>query len=152
MHITRRNFLHNIGAALTLTAIGGGLQNIFGQKDETPVTFPIPIETYSQPLYSMTAKQFEQYIGREFTASLPDEGGSVTLTLSEVNPIERLPNSTRGYYGESFSLVFEKRGKHGLAQDIYEIRTQGLEQFSALLVPTDRLMKRYEMIVNHLTR
>lgn len=152
MHITRRNFLRNIGAAITLTAFGGGLQNIFGQTDETSGTFPIPVETYSQPLYSMTAKQFEQYIGREFTASLPDEGGTINLILTEVNPIERLPNTTRGFYGESFSLVFENRGKRRLAQDTYDIRTQGLEQFSALLVPTDRLMKRYEMVVNHLTR
>lgn len=152
MHITRRNFLHNISAAIALTAFGGGLQNISGQKHETPATFPIPVETYSQPLYSMTAKQFEQYIGREFAASLPDMGGSINLILTEVNPIDRLPNSTRGYYGESFSLIFENRGKRSLTQGTYDIRAQGLEQFSALLVPTDRLMKRYEMIVNHLTR
>lgn len=68
MHITRRNFLQNIGAATTFIAIGGGLKNISGQKTETPGTFPIPVETYSQPLYSMTAKQFEQFIGREFSA------------------------------------------------------------------------------------
>jgi len=152
MHITRRNFLHSIGAAVTLTAFGGGLKNIFGQKEEGAGTFPIPVETYSQPLYSMTGKQFEQFIGREFSASLPDDGGTVNLILTEVNPIELLPNTTRGFYGESFSLVFENRGKRRLAQDTYDIRTQGLKQFSALLVPTDRLMKRYEMIVNHLTR
>jgi hypothetical protein len=151
MHINRRNFLHSIGAAATLTAFGG-LQNIVGQKDETPSEFPIPAETYSQPLYSMTAKQFEQFIGREFSAALPDDGGTVKLILTEVSPIERLPNATRGFYGESFSLVFELRGKRRLEQDTYEFRTQGLEQFSALLVPTDRLMKRYEIIVNHLTR
>ena len=152
MHITRRNFLHNIGAAITLTAFGGGLKNIIGQKEETPATFPIPIEIYSQPLYSMTAKQFEQFVGREFSASLPDDGGTVNLILTEVTPIDRLPNTTSGFYGESFSLILENRGKRRLAQGTYDIRTQGLEQFSALLVPTDRLMKRYEIIVNHLTR
>jgi hypothetical protein len=37
-----------------------------------------------------------------------------------------------------------------LDQGVYSMRAAGLDEFSALLVPTGRRAKEYEMIVNHL--
>jgi hypothetical protein len=150
MQITRRNFLQNASAAMALMAVGGGV-TVLGQKVDWPELYPLPAEVYSQPLYSMTSKQFEQFLGREFLSTTPD-GLEVSLVLKEVNLIDRLRNTTRGYYGESFSLVFESGAKRKLQQATYELRTEGLEMFSALMVPTDRSRESYEIIVNHITR
>jgi len=150
MQITRRNFLHNSSAALALVGLGGGLKNVFGQKDVGSGLFPIPVDVYSHPLFSMTAKQLRSFIGREFLVSSSD-GETLGLILVEVNSLERLSNSTRGFYGECFSLVLEGQEKRLLTQDNYEIRADGLQPFSALVVPTDRLKKRYELIVNRLS-
>ncbi len=151
MQITRRNFLHHVGGALALTAIGGGITTLFAQKGRRSDVFPLPVEVYTDPLYSMTGKQFERFIGQTFTVTTSD-GLAVGLVLKEVAPIELLSNTTRGYYGETFSLVFESVGKQVLEQDTYEIRADGLEQFSALVVPIERFQKRYQIIINRLTR
>src|SRR5688572_12579208 len=143
MQISRRNFLHNSGAALALMTLGGGLNSVLGQKDVESGLFSIPGDTYSHPLFSMTAKDLQSFIGSEFTVLSPD-GVTMGLILTEVNPIERLSNSARGFYGECFSLVLESRGKQLLTQDTYEVRAGGLQPFSALVVPIDRpFNKRY---------
>ncbi|HEX6125006.1 MAG TPA: twin-arginine translocation signal domain-containing protein [Pyrinomonadaceae bacterium] len=150
MHITRRNFLHTIGAAACLAALAD-IRIVFGQRTGDPELFPLPAETYSDTLYSVTARHFGRFIGRRFTATSA-EGISTELVLLEVNPIERLGNTTRGFYGESFSLIFESRAKHRLFQDTYSFRVEGMDQFSALLVPTGRRGRQYEIIINHVTR
>ncbi|HUR98114.1 MAG TPA: twin-arginine translocation signal domain-containing protein [Pyrinomonadaceae bacterium] len=152
MHITRRNFLHTLGTAVAVATVGITPKNVFGQKQESSNLFPIPAEVYSEPLYSMTAKQLKQFIGSDFTAT-SSRGETIDLVLTEVNAIERLPNSAGGFYGECFSLIFEnKRKRSSLKQDTYEMGTTGMAPFSALVVPTDRLAKRNEVIVNHLSR
>ncbi len=151
MQITRRIFLQNVGAALALATAGAGVTRVIGQKSDSPDLFPLPAEVYSQPLYSMTAKQFEGFVGREFSFLSP-EGIEAALVLTEVKLIDRLRNTTRGYYGESYSLIFESSGKKKLEQATYDLRAEGLETFSALMVPTDLSRERYEIIVNHLTR
>ena len=150
MHTTRRNFLKVAGTAGML-ATTGGFGSLFGQQQKTVDLFPLPAEVYSQPLYSMTSKQFETRIGRAFTA-LSETGRANRLVLTEVNRLERMQNSVGGYYGECYSLIFESSAKVRLTQDVYEMRTDGLESFSALLVPTGRGPREFEIIVNHLAR
>lgn len=152
MHVTRRTFLHTaITASMTFAVIQNS-GSVFGQKAVDEDLYPLPVETYSHPLYSMTAKQFESLIGQAFSVTSPD--GSVRdLVLTEVKLIERLGNTVRGYYGESFSLILESRGGGAvLAQDTYELRGDGLPQFSVLLVPVGREQKEYEVLMNRLTR
>ena len=149
MHITRRKFLQT-GSAAAAFLVAGGLNSVSAQ-DKTGALFPIPPEVYSQPLYSMTAKQFFDLRGRNFTAVSAD-GKVSRIVLVEVNVLERMANSTSGYYGESFSLIFESRGKDLLPQNVYELQGSGIEPVPVLLVPTGRASRQYELIINHLTR
>lgn len=151
MQITRRGFIHTLGSAAALIAAGGTFGTAFGQKKGRDVLFPIPIEVYSDPLFSMTAKQFEGLLGQQFTVTLED-GETIPLTLTEVNTLDLLENTSRGYYGEVFSLIFEGSQRKTLLQGRYEMMVDGLAAFSALVVPTGRAQRQYEVIVNRLSR
>lgn len=103
-------------------------------------------------MYSMTAKQFEEYLGRSFLI-VSDNGKSFEAVLTEVNVQEDLRNTSTGVYGESFSLIFEANNDEvRLTQDVYSISTPGIQLFSPLVVPTGRRSRQYEVIVNHLAR
>ena len=148
MQITRRYFLNALSAAAALYAVSP----VFGQSNKHKAElFELPAEAYSDPLFSMTAKQFESFIGRTFTARDID-GVAVQFVLTEVNKLERSQNVLRGYYGECFSLIFTAPERVSIRQDPYEMRTDGLGIFSALIVPTGRHQREYEIIVNHITR
>lgn len=150
MHITRRNFIQSATLASAFLVSGGGLR-AFGQKGDVPELFPVPAEAYGDPLLSMTPKQLEQYLGHVFTARAAD-GRTIQLVLTEVNVLVRPENSMRGYYGDCFSMIFEGPERYKLTQGNYELVTDGLNQFTALVVPTGRQQKQYEVIVNRLTR
>ena len=149
MFLSRRTFIHSLGATLALAAFVD-VKSVIAQKGQQDL-FPIPVETYSEPLFSMTLQQFEAIVGQRFTVLSPD-GVSTELTLTEVTRIEPMTNTIRGFYGESYSLIFVNSRKERLIQDIYEFQTEGLSQFSALLVPTDRAQRQYQVIVNRVTR
>ena len=151
MEITRRSFINSIGVATAFSVAGVNLTTVLAQKKNRDGLFLIPPEVYSEPLYSMTAKQFEVYIGNLFTVTDRD-GRSVQLVLTEVNVLDQSGNTIRGYYGECFSLIFEGAGRRGLDQNTYEMRTDGLANFDALLVPTGRAQRQYEVIANRVTR
>jgi len=148
MHITRRNFIQTISAAAAFFSTQG--LDVFGQKKGRNVGFAVPAEAYSEALFSMTAKQFEPMIGQIATVT-DAEGRAFELILTEVNRIERLHNTVQGYYGECFSLIFDGDRAESFSQSIYEIRIESVE-FSALVVPVGLNRKRYEVIVNHLSR
>ena len=152
MKTTRRSFIQTLGSAFALTFAGGGVvSTAFGQKKPGGELFEIPAEAYSSPLFSMTAKQFESYIGHAFTA-VSEQGQTIHLVLTEVNQLERQSNTLRGYYGDSYSLIFEGPERVLLLQGTYEMHADGLAGFAALLVPTGRRQRQYELIVNRITR
>ena len=152
MKTTRRSFIQTLGSAFALTFAGGGaLTTAFGQKKPDGELFEIPGDAYSSPLFSMTAKQFESYIGHAFTA-VSEQGQTIHLVLTEVNLLERQSNTLRGYYGDSYSLIFEGPDRVLLSQGTYAINTDGLSGFTALIVPTGRRQRQYELIVNRITR
>ena len=148
MYISRRKFLQT--GTVAAFAVAGGLTSVAGQE-KVGTLFALPAEVYSQALYSMTAKQFRNLIGRNFTA-VSGDGRRTAIVLVEVNVLERMANTTSGYYGESFSLIFEGRSKTRLVQDLYELQGDAFDPVSVLLVPTGRASRQYELIINHLTR
>ncbi|PYT00797.1 MAG: hypothetical protein DMF63_05685 [Acidobacteria bacterium] len=99
----------------------------------------------------MNAKQVESFVGKAFAAKL-DDGKTLDLVLTEVKNVVRKANTKRGYSGECYSAIFKTRGKESLSQGVYEMRTAGLNEFSALLVPTGRKRTEFELVVNHLKR
>ena len=151
MEITRRQFI-NAACASAVLAVSGGLTASYGQlKGGKSGLFPVPPEAYSDPLFSCTASQCRELIGHTFTVTR--EGLRPTsLILRQVIVNERSGNTLRGYYGDCFSLIFEGDGRRQLNQDSYLMETEGLRQFSALLVPVGIERTKYELIVNHITR
>jgi len=151
MHITRRNFLEGaIAAGFTLAVVGNG-NSVYGQK-ATRDFFPVPVEVYSQPLYSVTAKHFEALVGQIFSVSTA-EGDVQNLILTQVKQNESLRNRVLGSYGESFSLVFENgsRDRSVLTQGVYQVSGNGME-FELLVVPIGPEKKQYQVVINHLSR
>jgi hypothetical protein len=151
MQTTRRNFIYTLAGVGAFVAFGGSAATVSGQAAEKGGLFPIPAEVYSEPLFSLTAKQFDSFLGSTFTATAED-GRHFRLVLTEVKSLEVPENTIGGYYGEVFSLVFEGPRKGPLVQGRYEIRIAGLPDFTALVVPISRGLKDYEIIVNHLGR
>jgi hypothetical protein len=148
--MNRRNFLHSLAVASAFAAVGS-TRGVLAQKPDRRGLFPVPAEAYSNSLFSMSPKQLEPLVGRVFTVTAAD--GSVSgLTLKEVNASEGKTNAIRGSYGESFSLIFEGEDKLQLDQDVFDFAVDGMAPFSALVVPTGRRRKQYEVVVNHVTR
>src|SRR5829696_6603347 len=134
MQITRRDFVRSIGVgACTLYLAGAG--TVLGQtRAKRDRYFQVPAEAYSDPLYSMTAKQFEPFLSKEFLI-VSSDGESFVPVLTEVNPHENLENALDGVYGESFSLIFEFRSDEvKIHQGVYLLSSPGIEEFSALVV------------------
>ena len=149
MQITRRDFI-NAACSAALIATAGGLTASFGQRSLSDELFPIPVEAYSEPLFSMTARQLTAFVGQSFTASF--EGRRATsLVLTEVNALARPQNTIAGYYGECFSLIFSNE-RRPLEPGTYLMAARGLAPFSALLAPVNLERTRYEILVNHVTR
>lgn len=149
MQISRRNFLQTTGAAAAFFVSSGAL-GALGQRKGGDL-FPIPAEAYSEAIFSLTAKQAEAFLGATFTATSAG-GRTVRLTLTRVNPIQRESNALRGYYGESFSLIFESQQRLNLSQGIYRLTGGELDLQSVLVVPTGLDRRHYEVVINHLTR
>ena len=149
MQINRRNFIQSTAVALTFV-LSGRNTRIFGQQPDGDL-FRVPAEAYSDPLFSLTAAQAGALLGTTFTVT---SAGSrtVRLTLAQVNPLERQANALRGYYGESFSLIFESQQRLRLGQGVYRLAGGGLDLESVLLVPTGIAGRQYEVMINHLSR
>ena len=148
MHTSRRNFLRTSAAALTFVVAGGGLRAL-GQKRPDDL-FPVPVEAYSDPIFSLTLGQAETLVGTTFT-TVASNGRPVRLTLTAVNSLERKANVIRGSYGESFSLIFEGQKRITLDQGAYQLSGGGFDFDAVLLVPTGIARDKYEIIVNHVT-
>lgn len=144
MKITRRNFVQSIGTVAAITVSGASLTSAFGSEKGVS-------SASARGLFSMSESQVRQFLGRSFIATSAD-GKSLELVLTEVNGAGRARNLKRGYSGQCFSAMFKRRGIGQLDQGVYEMRSAGLDPFSALLVPTGRRRKEYELVVNNISR
>ena len=142
MKISRRNFVQTLGAAAALTISGGGVNALAKARSSF---------LDSNTLLSMNANEIKGFVGKRFAAKSLD-GSTVDLVLAEVTSISRKKNLKRGYTGECFSAIFKSGGDEALSQGVYEMRAAGLNNFSALLVPTGRKRAEFELVVNRLKR
>jgi hypothetical protein len=145
MKITRRNFVQSLGTVTAITISGAGINSAFG-KEYAVGTGPSP-----RGLFAMSESQVRRLVGRSFIAVRAD-GKNVELLLAEVNSVARPANLKRGYSGNSFSAIFKPKGEGSLDQGIYEMKSSGVDGFSALLVPTGRRRSEVELLVNNLSR
>lgn len=148
MKITRRNFVQALGTSMAIAVSGVGVKSALGLATGEGAGFN---GSGTNSLFKMSAAELKHFTGRRFVASSID-GRQINLTLAEVNNVSRPANSKRGYSGECFSVVFKGSAKEDLAQGVYEMKSAGVDGFSALLVPTSRGRREFEMVVNRLAR
>jgi hypothetical protein len=148
MKITRRNFVQALGTSMAIAVSGVGVNSTFGLATSEGAGFN---GSGANSLFKMTSAELKHFIGRRFVANSAD-GRRVDLVLAEVNNVSRPANSKRGYSGECFSVVFKGSAKEEFDQGIYEMKSAGVDGFSALLVPTSRGRREFEMVVNRLAR
>lgn len=147
MKITRRNFVQALGTTMAIAVSGAGVESAFGLARGEGAG----LNTSGATLFKMSAAELKHFIGQRFVASSV-AGRQVDLILAEVNNVSRPANSKRGYAGECFSVVFKGSAKEDLSQGVYEMKSAGVDRFSALLVPTSRGRREFEMVINRLAR
>lgn len=156
MKMHRRNFIQTLG--ITALALGflNPVKDVFGQKGNILGSlegglFPIPPESLNDPLTYLTSRHFEPFVNTVVRVK-KSESRTIELELIEVKQLNHEVNDKRGFYGESFSLLFQNAGKTKLPQGTYEIEHDALGRFSLFLVPTGLRGIRYEAIINHVSR
>ena len=147
MKITRRNFVQVFGSAAAMIVSGGGLTSAFGRAVSKNSLF----SSSSKTLFGMKVSDVELLLGHSFTATAAD-GTRSELVMTEVNNLVRKANSTRGYSGECFSMIFECLGGKNIQQDVYQVASPEMDEVSAMIVPTTRDNREYEIVVNRVTR
>ena len=149
MEFSRRNFLKTAGIAGAAIAASGSLTTIFGQRRKSGDLYAIPGESYNDPLFFKSKADFEGMIGSRFTVS-GTGGRPIELTLSAIVDHERKSNAARGFYGESYSLIFDlPRGIRNFQQDVYELRSAQFGASNVLLVPVGLEKRQIELVINH---
>lgn len=149
MKTSRRDFLHNTCvAALTAALVSPAA---FGQsKSSKPLAGPLAANA-KDPLARLTRMDFVPYIGEVMQTSDPS-GHTAEFQLIEANDLSLDKNLSRGYVGESYSLIFERTAKLKSDGDLYQFDHYALGRFSLLLVAVGRSGKRYEAVVNRIAR
>jgi hypothetical protein len=148
MKITRRNFDQSLGTVAAITVSGVGANSAFGFQNADGKSIA---GSSASGLFAMSEDQVRNLVGRSFIA-VAAEGRNVELVLTEVNSVRRPANAKRGYSGNCFSAIFKTKRNSTLDQGIYEMKSAGLDRFSALLVPTGRRRTEFELVVNNLSR
>lgn len=147
MKITRRNFVQVFGSAAAIIVSGGGFTSALGSTAGRSPHF----SSTSKTLFGLNSTDAEILLGRPFTATSPDNK-TFQLVLTEVNNLARKANAQRGYSGESFSMIFECLGGERMPQGVYQLGAPEMGEVPALIVPTTRDSREYEIVVNHVTR
>jgi hypothetical protein len=150
MNVTRRKFIERVGITALAAASATSVGKVFAQSGKADGMYFRPAESAADPLNYLSRQHFEPFINTAFEVS--GEGGAARLTLIEVNAIERKTNESRGYSGESFSLIFRGSAANKLEQGTYQVRHGALGEHSLLVVPVGRKGTRYEVIINLIVR
>lgn len=149
MTITRRRFIRNLGIAAIAAVSLNSSPGIFGQTLLADGLFPVPPESFSDPLNYLTRAHFEPFVDTFVQVRL-SEKKRIQLQLIEVSELKHRANEKMSLRGESFSLLFQDTRTARLPQDVYRIEHAALGEFSLLLVPTGIKGNRYEAIINRI--
>lgn len=110
--------------------------------------FAVPLNAVTD--FYLTSKHFEPLVNTCFEVVTGQMG--FQLTLKEVAELASKANQFRGYYGESFSLMFEGPRNASLVAGTYEFKHERLGEFSLFVSPVGKSGTDYEVIVNRIRR
>jgi hypothetical protein len=173
MALSRRRFLKAgtsiaLAAAipLSITGVASG-QDRSGRINAPTGDFPLPQESYQDPVIYFRKSTFSPYLNTTFqihrnaapsaqlrrnaTPGIAMPGIAVTL----INVADAGSTDGRRSDGEAgkecFSLIFRASGKQALKQNIYIIEHGALGKFALFLTPagTDTRGRYYEAVINH---
>lgn len=142
MNITRRNFIK----FATVAGVIAGTNLVAprfapAQKRTQNAVGDLPADVLNDPLYSLTAADFKNCIGSEFTLLNALDGASATAVLSKVTVVKKSSKSSKGEVetrrsgkAENFTLAFALPAGE-LPQATYTLWHPSLGQFDLLLVP-----------------
>ena len=117
--------------------------SVFSQKrGRADDLFPVPASAFTD--FYLTHSHFEPLINTSFQI------GGVQMTLREVTKLAYRSNELRGYYGESFSLLFE--GPNGRMSGIHQLRHPALGEFAFFINSVGERGTSYEIIVNRIRK
>jgi hypothetical protein len=140
MNTSRRNFIKTG----TLAAVFAGT-NLFtvgfcSAQEKSAASGELPEKVFGDPLLHLTAANFREYVGTEFSV-LTDVGGAVavlsnvTETQQSVEPVRRFGDAfRRRTRAENFVLSFRVSASD-FSQATYRLRHPNLGQFDLFLVP-----------------
>lgn len=144
MNISRRNFVKT-GTVATFFAGTGLLAPILAAAQrKLSTSFAIPAQVSSDPLFSLTAADFQNFVGSEFTILNAASGANVAV-LSNVTEIRRPVKTVRRFgsvfnrktRGENFVLSFSLPAD-GFSQATYQLWHPNFGPFDLFLVPGKR--------------
>lgn len=147
MTITRRNFIQNLGAVTAAVVTLNSTGSIFASSSNPNELF-LPSASLSDPLNYLKKAHFEPFINTSVRVQTVKK--QIQLRLVEVKDLNSKTNLSRGFKGESFSLLFEDSRQSKLPQETYKIQHARLGEFALFLVPTGLKGNRYEAIINRI--
>lgn len=168
MALSRRNFLKagtfiTLAAAIPLSITGVALgQDRSGPASSPTANFPLPPESYQDPVIYFRKSTFSPYLNTAFQIRRNATFGIQTrrnapqaIEVTLINVDDAGPSDGRASDArlgkECFSLIFRASGKQALKQNTYTIEHGALGTFALFLTPagTDAKGRYYEAVINH---
>lgn len=168
MALSRRKFLKagtfiSLAAAIPLSITGVAFgQDRAGRATAPTTDFPLPQESYQDPVIYFRKSTFSPYLNTPFmirrnapTATQNRRSAAPGMEVTLINVADagtaegRRSDAEVGK--ECFSLIFRASGKEALKQNTYSIEHGALGKFSLFLTPagTDTRGRYYEAVINH---
>lgn len=148
MNFSRRSFIGNLGITAIGAASFGRIAAFAGSKTDDGL-FQVPSSARTD--FYLTSKHFEPLVGTVFEVETSG-AASFRLRLTEVLELTNKQNELRGFYGESFSLLFEGGQGSRIEAGMHTFKHDVLGEVSFFVSPVDRNGTSYEVIVNRIRR
>lgn len=118
------------------------MRQVFSQTGIEDGLFRIPERALTD--FYLTSKHFEPLLESTFLV------GKSKMRLVQVTDLSNKTNSLSGFYGDSFSLVFE--GPADIPAASYLVKHPAIGGFPFLVNPAGKRSGVYEIVVNRIRR
>jgi hypothetical protein len=151
MTFTRRSFIQNLGVATFAAVSLNSAGDIFGQTAKSTHLFTPPVESLNDPLSYWSSTHFQSLVNTPLRV-YKNKKSYVKLQIVEVKELKRAANESRGYFGESFSILLQASAMTKLSQNLYTVSHDNLGEFSLFIAPVGTKVNQFEAIINRISR